>query len=362
MIARAAPGDSEVAALLVPIEGGAGRNVRPAGDYVRIAEARRDENVGLPRGVWVRDIKQADWRLVERLCTDVLTLRSKDLRIACWLCEAWVHLHGFAGLGPGLALADGLCRDFWSDLYPRLEGEDASARLAAFEWLNERLPVALRQVPVLVDAAQPDLTYSWADCLAADRLEAVRQRDSAAAQKAEAAGAVTQAMIEDRRKRTDTALLDGTLADLGRASAILDSLDARLDTLCGRDAPGLGKIRGVASDIAEFAAMALAARRMPDVRPPESAEIAGPTQPGFQPSPAPAMSRAVAYRQLAEVADFLRATEPHSPVPDVLDHLVSWRDLSLIELDIALREAGSSVSILLESIGFLMSQNRQPPN
>jgi type VI secretion system protein ImpA len=74
------------------------------------------------------------------------------------------------------------------------------------------------------------------------------------------------------------------------------------------------------------------------------------------------MSRAAAYRQLAEISDFLRATEPHSPVPDVLDQLVSWRDMSMIELDSALRETNSSVSILLESIGFLISQNRQPEN
>jgi type VI secretion system ImpA family protein len=361
MSGRAAPGDADIAALLAPIDGGAGTNVRPAGDYERIAEARRDENASLPRGVWVRDIKQADWGLVERLCTEVLAKRSKDLRIACWLCEAWVHIYGFAGLGPGLALVHGLCREFWPDLYPPLEGEDSSARIAAFEWLNERLPVALRQVPVLVDAAQPELAYSWSDCLAAERLEAVRGRDAAAAQKAEAAGAVTQAMIEDRRRRTDHTLLERIAADLEQASTALAGLDGTLDALCGRDAPGLGKIRGVGTDIADFAAMALDARRTRPAKAEASVEGA-PAPAAMPPSPSPAMSRSAAYEQLAEIADFLRSTEPHSPVPDVLDQLVSWRDMSLIELDSALRETNSSVSILLESLGFLASQDRQPPN
>ena len=360
MSGREAPRDADVAALLVPIAGGAGENVRPAGDYDRIAEARRDENASLPRGVWVRDIKQADWGLVERLCSDVLATRSKDLRIACWLCEAWVRMHGFAGLGPGLALVHGLCREFWPDLYPLLEGEDSSARITAFEWLNERLPVALRQVPVLVDSAQPELTYNWADCLAAERLEAVRGRDKAAAQKAEAAGAVTNAMIEDRRKRTDPALLKRIAADLRRALTALAALDGILDALCGRDAPGLGKIRTVGTDIADFAELALDSRQTRGARAEASAEAA-PAPPAMPPSP-PAMSRAAAYGQLAEIADFLRATEPHSPVPDVLDQLVSWRDMSMAELDSALRESNSSVSILLESIGFLMSQDRQPSN
>jgi type VI secretion system ImpA family protein len=351
MNARAAPTEADVAALLEPIDGGAGQNVRPTGEYDRIAEARRDENASLPRGIWVRDIKQADWGLVERLCTEVLAQRSKDLRAACWLCEAWVHSYGFAGLGAGLTLLHGLCRDFWPGLYPPLDGEDSSARLAAFEWLNERLPVALYQIPVLVDKTQPELTYDWADCLAAERLDSVRQQDKASAQKAEAAGAVTSAMIEDRRKRTDPAVLEGIVADLGEAMTALAALDEALDTLCGRDAPGLGKIRGVGADIADFATMALKARQMTKAPATVSAEAL--------PPPSPAMSRAAAYRQLAEVADFLRATEPHSPVPDVLDQLVSWRDLSMIELDTALRETGSSVSILLESIGFLVGQDRQ---
>lgn len=357
MTGRPAPGDSDVAALLVPIAGGAGQDVRRAGDYDRIAEARRDENASLPRGVWVRDIKQADWELVERLCSDVLAKRSKDLKIACWLCEAWVHVHGFAGLAPGLALADGLCRGFWPDLHPPLEDGDLSARLAAFEWLNERLPVVLRQVPVLVDSGQPELAYSWSDCLVADRLESVRARDPAAAQKAEAAGAVTNAMIEDRRNRTDPALLKRIVADLGKALTALEALDGTLDSLCGRDAPGLGKIRGVATEIAGFAATALEGRQSRAAR----AEAA-PAAPARPPLPPPEMSRSAAYGQLAKIADFLRSTEPHSPVSDVLDQLVSWRDMSLVELDSALRETNSSVSILLESIGFLKSQDRQPPN
>jgi type VI secretion system ImpA family protein len=361
MTGRAAPGDSDVAALLVPIDGGAGENVRPSGDYDRIAEARRDENASLPRGVWVRDIKQADWALVERLCTEVLAKRSKDLRIACWLCEAWVHIHGFAGLAPGLALVHGLCRDFWPDLHPPLEEEDSSARVAAFEWLNERLPVALRQVPILVDPGQPELAFSWSDCLAAERLEAVRGRDPAAAQKAEAAGAVTNAMIEDRRKRSDPAGLKRIAADMGEALTALAALDSTLDALCGRDAPGLGKIRDVCTDIAGFAGMALDDRR---TRVP-GAEVSVEAAPAVPATPhplLPTMSRRAAYGQLTEIADFLRSAEPHSPVPDVLDQLVSWRDMSMVEIDSALRETNSSVSILLESIGFLTSRDRHSSN
>jgi type VI secretion system protein ImpA len=270
-----------------------------------------------------------------------------------------VHIHGFAGLAPGLALIHGLCRDFWPDLYPRLDGEDMSARLAAFEWLNERLPVALRQVPVFVDSSQPDLTYSWADCLAAERLEAVRGRDKTAAQKAEAAGAVTNEMIEERRSRTGRVVLERIVADLRGAMAALAALDETLDDLCGREAPGLGKIRTVGTDIADFAALALDSRGRTQAEAPAEA---APAPPATRASPPAPMSRSTAYRQLAEIAVFLRSTEPHSPVPDVIDQVVSWQDMSLVDLDSALRETNSSVSILLESIGFLVGQDKQPSN
>jgi predicted component of type VI protein secretion system len=168
-------------------------------------------------------------------------------------------------------------------------------------------------------------------------------------------------MVDDRSGRTDPALLKAAIADLGRAMTALAALDQALDRLCGRDAPGLGKIRGVAIEIGDFAVGALAARKA--VAAPAAADPA-PATPPAPPRQAPpaTMSRAEAYRQLAAIADILRASEPHSPVPDVLDQLVSWRDLSMIELDSALRRNGSNVAILLESLGFLASQGGESPN
>ena len=78
--------------------------IAPAGEYLRydplydrIAQARYTEDASLPQGVWQRPTQQADWRLVVELCTEALTQRSKDLQIAIWLMEGWLHLEGLAG-------------------------------------------------------------------------------------------------------------------------------------------------------------------------------------------------------------------------------------------------------------------------
>ena len=57
--------------------------------------------------------------------------------------------------------------------------------------------------------------------------------------------------------------------------------------------------------------------------------------PGHTASGAPAgpiASRDEAYRRLREVAEFLRKTEPHSPVPPLLDRAVRWGNMSFEKL------------------------------
>jgi type VI secretion system protein ImpA len=348
-----------VARLLVPISDSApgGADLRHEGTYDAIDEARRNENARLPQGVWQREVKQADWAQVERLCVEALATRTKDLRIACWLAEAWVHRFGFAALAPGLALAEGLCRSFWDDLQPSIGGDPAT-HIAAIDWLNQRLPVALRQVPIVVSSVAPDAQYTWADYLDAQRLELIRGKDSTAAQRAEAGGSVTLKMIESCQDRTGSDHLDALSADAEAGLAALARLDATLDVCCGKDAPGLSNIRNLVGDIARFAGTTVAARQALrlDPTPQDATADPGGVQLEHLPTRA-AMSRDLAYRQLSAIARYLRENEPHSPVPYVVEHVALWGRMSLAELDEALRDQGSSVSLLIEALGMTSSDS-----
>ena len=340
-------------ALLAPIAGDdpAGRDVRHEGDYARIAEARRDENAALPQGVWARDVKQADWAAVERLCTATLTDRSKDLRVACWLGEAWVQRHGFTGLAPALSLIDELIGRFWDVLHPKLDDGDPGARVAAVAWLDQRLPVLLRLVPM---SAGDEAPLSWSTRMEGERLELVRARDEAAARKAEAGGAVTLAQAEAAFARVPRARLEEVARSLRAGLDALARLDATLDATCGREAPGLSRIRGVASDIADHAEALLAHRDR------ASAQVAmAPAPPAVAvPSPpaAAATTRADAYAQLARVAAFLHLHDPHSPVPAVLDQLARWEEMSLAEIDAELRAGAGGIALLLDALGLLQQE------
>ncbi len=46
----------------------------------------------------------------------------------------------------------------------------------------------------------------------------------------------------------------------------------------------------------------------------------------------PICSRSEAYRRLAEAADYLLRTEPHSPTPYLVKRAIGWGNMSLTEL------------------------------
>ncbi len=356
----------DIDALTAPLEGRGrtGAYLRFAPIYRTIIDARREENPRLPQGVWVHDVKQADWARVERLCTEILRVRSKDLQVACWLVEAVVHRTGFAGLAPGLRLLTALCQRFWPDLHPLIEDGDLEPRLAPFEWLNLHFPVLLRNLPIVRSAIEPEKTYTWTDYANAQLLEGLRQRDPASVARSEAAGALTLAAFAVAREQADLNFWDEIKASLQEAAKALVDLNATLEQTCGRDAPGLSAIGDALSDILNFISVALAERRpklLDRLRcrnaapmPPALGAPAAAEPPASDMEPAawnPPLSREDAYAQLIEIADFLHRLEPHSPVPSLIRCAVRWGDLSFAELVTAFSGAGLDLGKVFEVLG-----------
>jgi type VI secretion system protein ImpA len=151
----------DLEAILAPIEGDnpAGENLRYSQTYDDIQEARREDDA-LDRGEWDREIKTADWDAVQRLAVGALTEKTKDLQIAVWLTEALIKTDGFHGLDTGLQVISGLLETFWDHLYPEIEDDDLDYRIGPVEFLNDKLWLAVKQVP-LTDRAAGGGGYSW---------------------------------------------------------------------------------------------------------------------------------------------------------------------------------------------------------
>jgi type VI secretion system protein ImpA len=347
----------DIGALVAPLDdqSASGPDLRFDPVYKMIADARREENARLPQGVWTRDIKQANWPLVERLCTDLLSRRTKDLLVACWLAEAIVSRNGFGGLAPGLRLLTALCRQFWADLHPAIEDNDLAPRVAPFEWLNARFPRLLRNLPVIRSAANPEVAYTWTDYVNAQLLEGLRQRDLKSVERSEAAGAITMAAFTATRQATETRFWQETISALHAAADALAELNATLEELCGSEAPGLGGIADAIKDILSLTATALLERQPPPSAPSAPVVVAAASPPPTQTrQPAPLQTlttREDAYAQLAEISRLLHRIEPHSPVPYLIDRAVAWGDMSFANLVMIFSDAGMDFATVFDVLG-----------
>lgn len=353
--------------FLAPIPGDenpAGPSMRYDPVWAQIQQARENEDPDLPRGDWTRKLKQSDWPLVERLCTQVLQKRSKDLQVAFWLTEAWIHLHGMPGLQAGVDLVMVLVRQFWDGVHPLIDDGDTDARVSPFIWANTTLPTVLRlHLPLvhMVDHRPSVGTLElWDRTLNApgsDTGRLVPDED----------GHLPGNRISMANAAQGEALF--ALADMGddlrETARAWSLLNAMLDEKLGPDAPGLGKVADTLEQLQRVVASLLDGRdpRLARAEPdslaihhepeplPEDAPAMTDTP---TPPPPPASSTAMAvpngglianrddaYRLLELAAAYLERNEPHSPTPYLVKRAVTWGRMSLADLmQEILREEG----------------------
>lgn len=356
----------DVDSLLIPIsaENPAGEWLRFDPVYDEIQRLRQEDDPALPLGVWQRELKRADWRGVERLCIEVLTKRSKDLQVAAWLSEAWLHLHGFNGLASGAHAVASLCRDFWPDLYPALEDGSCEYRIAPIAWLT-RLTTPMLSIPLTHPTTEEPAAYGWKEWTNALRLAKLAVKDQQAMTKAQAAGTVTQQKFLVAVSLTPGAWYVALNEELAAGLAALDELDAVIVEKCGaQEAPSLTPLRELLQAIQAFAARVIRERT-------EKGELTAPEEPpgpvveepmidttesaSTPPTPrlvvGPIASRADAYRALTDASEYLMRTEPHSPVPYLVRRAISWGNMSLVELLEELLQKNADINTVYALLG-----------
>lgn len=359
--------DLDIDSPLRPLDGDdpAGADLRYEGTYDRIREARREDDASLPQGVWTITLKRADWVQVRDLAVAALSGRSKDLQIAIWLTEALTRLDGPAGLSRGLDLVASLCRRFWPLLYPKIADDDLEYRLGPLFWLNEKLPLVLQEVAVTrTEGNGEQRNYTWEDWQKALRLDVLAQRDRQAFQRAEAVGEVTRPKFLASVGLTPTAFYRDMAAALAAAAEALDRLAATLDRLCGAEAPSFGRLSERMQQMDAFIRQVLDERgeimavrdNTPRNGPRPVAEPVPPLRDTAVavieiPSAGAIRSREEAYRRLAEVADYLMRTEPHSPTPYLLKRAVSWGNMTLGEVLHELVSGGHDLASVYQLLG-----------
>lgn len=353
----------DVETLLAPIDGGdpTGEDIRYGSEYDLIKEARREE-IDLPQGIWKADRKRADWAEVIRLALTVLRDRSKDLQVAAWLCEALLPRQGIAGVATGFDTLVGLFDRYGLNLHPRADEDgDLSRRALIFEWLNERLVVLLLTLPVTTAPADRDGGLTFGDFLNSQRLQAMAGRESRPPPRGGPAP-VTLQMFNATVRATPAPFYRALYQGLQATLAALQRLKAALDVDLGAQAPSMHELSQRLHDMTQWVLVVLRERGEEPVMEQEPEDLAQAEPTGEDPVQeisAPTLpqaagaiaSRRDAYRQLAEIADFLARTEPHSPAPYLLHRVVQWRDLPLPALLLELSRGRRDVAAIFELLG-----------
>ncbi|AKX44183.1 type VI secretion protein [Thiopseudomonas alkaliphila] len=339
----------DVNALLQPISdtSPAGEDISFSLEFDQIQEARRSDDASLDQGEWVTEIKQADWPLVLKQCTALLTEKSKDLRLAAWLAEAATHLYGFQGLATGYQLIAGLCEHFWDSLHPEIEDGDTELRVGNLSWMLSQSKEWMYTIPL---TQIPERNFTALDIDAA-----IRSNDNSTGP--------TMADIERARTATPIVFYQKIAESLPIAKNALSQLESIIDEKLGDDGPSFSTARETFEKVAANANRlinAAGAQIAPQETTHETSEQTEVPSEDLEPNTPQIIinsgainSRNEALLQLQRVADYFKQTEPHSPVIYLAERAVEWGNMPLHSwLQAVLKEESGALNRLEELLGF----------
>jgi type VI secretion system protein ImpA len=334
-------------AFLAPIPGKrpCGESLRYTDIYDKIREARREEDEKLPQGVWKTEVKKADWDQVNKLCSDALKNRSKDLQITAWLIEAWLHLDGIQGLAHGLDLMLKLTRKFWNDIHPELKENEFELRVVPYEWINSRLSEECQQIQISVPSDPITPPYCLLDYNEANRLELSPKKGS------------SQSTLDKLPSLSKISLsIDQTPKDFYRgmehacisALQLMSELEEELRGHIGSDAPSFYKLREKVDTVHRFARHTLEHKGEKKEVKKAALEKEAPMSSQKKAFSEKIESREQAYAILAEVATYLERIEPHSPTPYLIHRAISWGKMNLSEVFQDTLQGNHDLGLLLD--------------
>jgi type VI secretion system protein ImpA len=339
----------EVEKLIRPVsrDNPSGESLRYSTVYDEIKAARHEDDPDLPRGIWLTKLKKADWIEVKNLCLETLESRSKDLQIGAWLLEACIHIDGFTGVADGLRVLNALCENFWETLYPALDPDDPEFRYGPITWIDEKLTLKLKLIPITNPKGGDEGPYTWSDWESALHQTRMAAKEKPSGKKAQAeTQRPLQAKFLSSSGLTPNEFYVDLHRQLGDALTEVDRFEGVLSRFDERQRGALHQMRDVLRAIYYFVGQVLTDRNINatvNFEPGSETEVEPPiVEEGEQdmvvkeqheyPFTGPIRSRAQAYQMLAEAADYLMKTEPHSPTPYLVRRAVAWGGMSLGEL------------------------------
>jgi type VI secretion system protein ImpA len=332
-------------AIMQPIseENPSGESLQYSGLYDEIREARRaDDN--LSQGSWQIELKVADYRQVIGLAVPALERQTKDLQIAVWLSEALVKEYGFAGLRDSLKMLSGLQETFWETLFPEIDEGDMEGRANAVEWMDMQVSFAVKGAKIT--GGEGYGFFGYEDSKRFDIPENIDTLDSKDQQKyrelqtqAEKENRVTADKWRKEKIASRRAFYEELYFTLEECIAEFKEFNRVIEEKFERNqVPGTSNLKKALDDIQTLVKKLLEDKRAEEPDPADEAaevtesETSAASNGTVKTVAAPTgaiQNRQDALKRLAELAEFFRKTEPHSPLSYLIHRAVKWGEMPL---------------------------------
>jgi type VI secretion system protein ImpA len=327
-------------------ENPSGESLQYSGLYDEIREARRADK-DLPQGQWQTELKVADYRQVINLAVPALEKQTKDLQIAAWLSESLIKEYGFAGLRDSFKLLSGLQETFWETVYPEVDEGDMEGRANAIEWMDTQGAFAVKGAQITGGEGYSYLDFE--DSKRFDIPENINTLDSTDQQKfrelqaqAEKENRVTADRWRKAKAASRRAFYEELFFVVEECRTEFNELNRVIEEKFDRNQmPGTVNLKKALDDIQTLVKKLLEDKRAEE---PDAADEATAVESetdeaemsranGDAKTPATAagaiQNRQDAIKRLADLAEFFRKTEPHSPVSYLVQRAVNWGEMPL---------------------------------
>lgn len=314
-------------------------------EFHAIQKARTQDDLLLEQGEWIAEPKLADWSFVKEKSIELLTEKTKDIRLYTWLVEAWSHLYGFNGVAKGLELTQRSLKNFWVFLHPKIEEDDLDQRLGLLQGLINQLPMLIRNIP-LVNISPFYSLIDYDGLLHQQNLQRMQSEENSDVDPAATLEQFKQILLTTPKSFQDQSyqafleilnqwnilkeVLDGLMGlDAPSFAAIdiqLESIHGSLKKLYKTDDLDSVLMTGPSTAVTGMIAS-------PDtVHSAIDPAIAITSAQKFQPhAQSHLANREQAMQLLQEISDYFQMNEPHSPVSYLLQKTIKWSQMPLHE-------------------------------
>ncbi|MDR1488474.1 MAG: type VI secretion system ImpA family N-terminal domain-containing protein [Holosporales bacterium] len=306
--------------ITTEIEGslnGVGEDISLSKYYDDIKYARSEEDDRLSQGVWQREIKRADWMEVQRISAEILENKTKDLQVVGWLFEAIVALDELDGISLGFEILTLFLESFWYTCFPN----DTEQKIAILNWIIDNINQKLLTLKFIKNISLYDYEYAVNTNFIIKRSPTL---ESEIRNSAERENRMLFDAIQNNIKASD---FEKITEIQNKTSKIKESIASTKETvkkiLEDQNAISFSKIIENIEKIEKIVKI-----------PQPKIEIEQNTEEIISKNleDKEFSGKNALYNKIAEISTTLKKIESHSPVPFILDLIVSWKQMSLFQI------------------------------